>query len=86
MLFFLYILVEKPELSANEAIELSIKMMDGRKMDLFLLYLSFIGWAILAIFTLFIGYLWLYPYMYTSLAAFYEDVKADYESKQVVEA
>ena len=78
-----FILVEKPELSANEAIELSMKMMDGRKMDLFLLYLSFIGWAILGLLTLCIGYLWLYPYMYTTIAAFYEDVKADYESKQV---
>lgn len=81
-----YILADNPELSANEAIDLSMKMMDGRKMDLFLLYLSFIGWAILGILTLCIGYLWLYPYMYTTMAAFYEDVKADYESKQIAGA
>ena len=79
-----YILAEKPELSANEAIELSMKMMDGRKMDLFLLYLSFIGWGVLALFTLCIGYLWLTPYMYTAQAAFYKDVKAEYESKLAV--
>ena len=78
-----FILAEKPELSANEAIELSMKMMDGRKMDLFILHLSFIGWYLLGILTLCIGYLWLMPYVYTSLAAFYEDAKADYESKQV---
>ena len=81
-----FILAEKPELSANEAIELSMKMMEGHKMEFFMLWLSFIGWSILGILTLCIGYLWLVPYMYTATAAFYEDVKADYESKQVVEA
>ena len=78
-----FILADKPELTVNEAIELSMKMMDGHKMDLFILSLSFIGWSILAIFTLCIGYLWLVPYIYTTMAAFYEDVKAEYESKNV---
>ena len=79
-----FILVENPELSANEAIELSMKMMDGHKLDLFILYLSFIGWCLLSILTLYIGMLWVMPYMYTSMAAFYEDVKAEYESTAVV--
>lgn len=78
-----YIVAEKPELSANESIELSMKMMDGHKMDLFLIILGFIGLAVLSIFTLCIGYLWLAPYMYAKMAAFYEDVKAEYESKNV---
>ena len=81
-----FILAEKPELSANEAIELSMKMMEGHKMEFFMLWLSFIGWCILGILTLCIGYLWLVPYMYTATAAFYEDVKADYESKQIAAA
>ena len=74
-----YILEERPELSAGEAIDHSRAMMKGHKFDLFWLYLSFIGWAFLCIFTLGIGLLWLVPYMQTSVAAFYEDVKADYE-------
>ena len=74
-----YILEEHPELTANEAIDHSRAMMKGHKFDLFWLYLSFIGWGILCIFTLGIGLLWLVPYMQTSVAAFYEDVKADYE-------
>ena len=73
-----FILKDYPELSANQAINLSMKMMEGRKFDLFYLYLSFIGWGILAIFTLGIGYLWLMPYMYTSTAAFYQNVKEEY--------
>ena len=43
-----YILRENPEMTAGDAITASQKMMDGHKMDLFLLSLSFIGWAILA--------------------------------------
>ncbi|MBR1705255.1 MAG: DUF975 family protein [Bacteroidales bacterium] len=76
-----YILEENPELSANEAIDRSRYMMKGHKFDLFWLYLSFIGWFILAFLTLGIGFLWLQPYVYTSVAAFYEEVKAEYEQK-----
>ena len=74
-----YILEENPDLSANEAIDHSRAMMKGHKFDLFYLYLSFIGWFLLSFLTLGIGFFWLIPYMYTAQAAFYEDVKADYE-------
>lgn len=43
-----FILSENPEMSANDAITASKEMMDGHKWDLFCLYLSFIGWNILA--------------------------------------
>lgn len=76
-----YILVDKPELSANQAINLSKDMMYGHKFDLFYLYLSFIGWFILAFLTLGIGFLWFYPYAQTAQASFYLDVKADYERR-----
>ena len=75
-----FILEEHPELSANEAIDHSRAMMKGHKFDLFWLILSFIGWGFLCLFTFGIGYLWLTPYMETSVASFYEDVKADYEA------
>ncbi len=51
-----YILVEHPEMSANEAIEESMRLMDGHKFDLFYLQLSFIGWAILSILSLGLGF------------------------------
>ena len=65
----------------NEAIELSMKMMEGHKLDLFWLYLSFIGWGILCCFTFGIGLLWFVPYMQAAFVEFYEDVKAEYEQK-----
>ncbi len=76
-----YILVDKPELSANEAINLSKAMMKGHKFDFFWLSLSFIGWGVLCILTAGIGLFWLLPYTYTAYAAFYQDVKAEYEAK-----
>lgn len=70
-----FILKDEPELSMNAAIEKSMAMMSGHKAKLFGLDLSFIGWAILALITCGIGFFWLYPYVYTSRAAFYEDLK-----------
>ena len=77
-----YILKDNPEVSAKDASSLSDEMMKGHKFDLFYLHLSFIGWIILSILTCGIGVLWLYPYMYTAQAAFYEDVKAEYASRK----
>lgn len=59
--------------------------MDGYKMKLFLLDLSFIGWMILSILTLGIGLLFLQPYMNTARAAFYEDLKAELSDRYVRE-
>jgi uncharacterized membrane protein len=77
-----FVLRDNPEMKNNEAIELSMKMMDGHKGDLFWLYLTFIGWGILCIFTFGIGYFWFAPYVQASTAQFYEEVKADYELKR----
>lgn len=72
-----YILKDEPTLKYNEAIEKSMAMMDGNKMKLFLLHLSFIGWIILSCITLGIGFLFLAPYMSSAQAAFYEDLKKE---------
>ena len=70
-----YILKDNPEMKNNAAIEESMRMMDGHKLELFLLDLSFIGWAILSILTCCIGFLWLAPYMNMARVNFYEDLK-----------
>lgn len=78
-----YILKDKPELKNNEAIELSMDMMKGNKMQLFLMTLNFTMWCILSIFTLCIALIWIIPYMQAATAAFYEEVKRDYESNKI---
>jgi uncharacterized membrane protein len=76
-----YILKDDPELSNNAAIEKSMAMMHGHKMELFLLELSFIGWVILSMFTFGIGMLLVEPYLQTTIAHYYEDLKKEYEGK-----
>lgn len=71
---YYFVLRDHPEYSITEAITESRKLMDGYKWKYFLLNLSFIGWSILAIITLGIGFLWLIPYITTCLAAFYDKV------------
>lgn len=71
---------EKPELSSKEAVEESEKLMAGKRGKLFCLQLSFIGWAILAVFTLGIGYLWLVPYVQFAIIAFYKFANGDNDS------
>lgn len=71
-----FILKDNPEMSGEEAICESMRLMQGHKMQLFLLDLSMIGWLILSILTLGIGFLFLMPYNYTAHAHFYEDLKA----------
>lgn len=73
-----YLIKDNEELSAEDAIKESMKIMNGRKMDLFLLDLTFIGWIFLGILTLGIGLLWVRPYWQTARAAFYEDAKKEY--------
>lgn len=79
-----FILADNPELSANQAIDRSRAMMKGHKFDLFWLYLSFIGWGLLCVLTVGIRLFWFCPYIYTSVAAFYQDIKAEYEAKLTI--
>jgi uncharacterized membrane protein len=70
-----YILLDRPELSATDAIKESEKMMDGHKMELFILDLSFIGWILLSMLTCGILVLYVEPYMMATKAAFYLELK-----------
>ena len=72
-----YVFKDNPEISCDDAIKESMRLMDGHKLQLFLLDLSFIGWVILASLTLGIGFLWLVPYWQTTRVHFYEDLKKE---------
>lgn len=70
-----YLIQDYPELSPREALKLSREMMRGHKWNLFVLDLTFTGWILLTILTLGIGGLWVSPYMQTTVAHYYEDLK-----------
>ncbi|WP_246861300.1 DUF975 family protein [Bacillus sp. REN3] len=71
-----FLMKDNPHYSALEAITESKNRMKGYKWRFFLLNLSFIGWVFIAIFTLGIGFLWLYPYISTANATFYNELIA----------
>ncbi len=71
----LYVLAENPNLGLMESIDISKKITKGYKMDIFVFYLSFIGWALLGSITFGIAYLWVFPYMSTSNANMYLRLK-----------
>jgi uncharacterized membrane protein len=70
-----YIIAEDDKIGAMEAIDKSKKMMYGYKWKYFCLGLRFLGWFLLCILTLGIGFLWLMPYVQVSLSKFYDDIK-----------
>lgn len=71
----MYILAENPEIGALEAINRSKAMMDGHKMELFVLNLSFIGWYLLCAVTFGIAGIWVIPYVSATTANFYNKIK-----------
>lgn len=72
-----YLLVEMDEqIGPKDVLRTSFSMMKGHKGRFFCMNVHFIGWILLSVFfTLGIGLLWVIPYMETSLAAFYLDLK-----------
>jgi uncharacterized membrane protein len=70
-----FILAENPGISVRKAMSISKVMTQGHKADLFVMGLSFLGWAILSSITCGIGTLWLIPYMNMSYANAYYDLK-----------
>lgn len=81
----MYIKSENPNIPASKAIELSTRMTNGHKMDLFVLDMSFIGWGILSAFTLnILGILYVMPYQYAAKAFAYEEIKEEALANQIV--
>ena len=77
-----YVLADNPEMTAREALRESKEIMHGHKWELFVLQLSFILWMILGVFTLGFAYIYVVPYMSTTVANFYQKIK---RQPQVVE-
>ena len=71
-----FILAQYPNVTARQALKLSMRMTKGYKGRLFVMYLSFIGWMMLSVLTLGILYIvYVGPYMYTTMAGFYVELR-----------
>lgn len=80
-----YILADCPNVRPKDALKLSMRMMEGRKAELFLFFLSFIGWGILALCTAgIVGIFYASPYLNSSLACWYTECRDDALRRGVV--
>ncbi|KNZ42544.1 DUF975 family protein [Acetobacterium bakii] len=71
-----YILADHPNVTAKEALKISMRMTEGYKGDIFVMILSFIGWSLLSGITFgIVGIFYSNPYLYISLAGLYEELK-----------
>ena len=70
-----FILSEDNTKSISRCLSESSEMMKGHKGELFVLYLSFIGWWLVAAITFGIGALYVYPYQQVTSANFYLALK-----------
>lgn len=76
-----YILADNPDMGVMEILNESKRLTQGYKGAIFVLHLSFIGWALVGILTCGIGYLWLEPYVSTTMANMYNkllEIKDDH--------
>jgi uncharacterized membrane protein len=69
-----YIMAENPDMTPQDALRESTRMMKGNKWRLFCLQLSFIGWIFVGILSCAIGFIWIDPYIYQAEAAFYHEI------------
>jgi uncharacterized membrane protein len=69
-----YLLVNEKTLGPVDAITKSRQLMDGKKMQLFMLDLSYIGWYLLSLLTLGILTIWVSPWHQTARTLFFADV------------
>ena len=73
-----YIVAENPDIDIKRALELSKEMTNGHKFDIFVMELSFLGWLLLSgCCTCGILTFWVNPYMESSFAVMYTEMKND---------
>ena len=66
-----YFMAEDDKLEAGAAQRKSMEIMEGHKWEYFVLQLSFIPWHLLGIITLGIAYVWIIPYIETTMAEYH---------------
>lgn len=72
-------------MSAIACITASRKLMNGHKMELFMLQLSFVGWFILGIATLGIGFCYIMPYYAQTNANYYVEISKNLDITSIAD-
>lgn len=75
-----YLIADDDKLRTVDAMTCSRDMMNGHKMELLRLILSFIPWFFVIMFTFGLASIYVVPYMNAAMAEFYNRLKAEYDS------
>lgn len=77
LMFYAEVCADNPELRTTEVLRKAWSITKGFKADLFVLGLSFIGWALLMPFTLGLLAIWLVPYITVTFKLAYEELRTN---------
>lgn len=77
-----YILADNPQMKGMEALKKSVSLMKGHMMQYLVLQISFVPLMLLAGLLMYVGLLWVMPYLYATNTIFYMDVTGELEEKQ----
>ncbi len=82
-----YILADRDDISAQDALVESMDMTYGHKLDIFIMMLSFVGWWLLSALTFgILALVYVGPYTATSMAGLYEELKKEQMLEEAEEA
>ena len=82
-----YILAVRPDIDRKEALRLSKTIMDGHKMELFMLDLSFFGWRILSSVACgLVGILYVSPYIECTFVEFFSYIRTEAIKNEIITA
>lgn len=79
-----YVIFENPNLDPREAMDISKRITYGFRTDILIMYLSFIPWYFFASITAGIGSIYVLPYVETTEAMFYENLKKHAIERNIV--
>jgi len=81
-----FILADQPEVGAQDALKLSMAMTNGHKSEIFVMYLSFIGWSLLGALTAgILDVFYVTPYMTLTLGGYYDELKRAWQAEHPAE-
>jgi len=81
----LFLIVDHPDYDTTQLMKTSLELMKGNMMKLFLLQLSFIGYYLLCLLSLGIGFYWIMPYKRMTCCEFYLHLIGEVEEEIILE-
>lgn len=80
--FGYYLLIDDVEMNATDALKKSMQMMKGNYGRYIYMQLSFLGLMILGVLTLYVGFIWIMPYMQMTEIEFYREILGELDESE----